>query len=190
VSSICFLDRVNAACFALGCFDGPERHHDGPDHVGVRHCTFRRGAHLVSLGFFLGSGEAILSTDQVSWRLAYGLVGVLLVAYLAEACVAAPLHRELERRGSTSLLAYWLVGAATGAAPFAAYGLVEVLARLRSPAGSIQGIDLRFAAGWGAIGILFGVASATLFWWTFIRRTRSTSSMSGLEVEGESMDTL
>src|SRR4029453_11586932 len=122
------------------------------------------------LGLF--SSGTTLSTDQVSWRLAY----VLPVAYLAEACVAAPLHRELERRRNTSLLAYWLVGAATGAAPFAAYGLVEVLARLRSSAGTIQGIDLRFAAGWSAIGILFGVASATLFWWTTIRRTRSTSS--------------
>jgi hypothetical protein len=53
------------------------------------------------LGLF--SSGTTLSTDQVSWRLAY----VLPVAYLAEACVAAPLHRELERRRNTSLLAYW-----------------------------------------------------------------------------------
>jgi hypothetical protein len=176
VSSICFLDPVNAACFALGCLDGPELTMTGRTMLGFVIAPFGGVLTFFLLGLFLSSGETILSTDQVSWRLAYGLVGVLLVAYLAEACVAAPLHRELERRRNTSLLAYWLVGAATGAAPFAAYGLVEVLARLRSHAGSIQGIDLRFAAGWGAIGILFGVASATLFWWTTIRRTRSTSS--------------
>ena len=105
------------------------------------------------LGLFLGSSGRTLSTDLASWRLAYGLVGILLVAYLAEACVAAPLHRELERRGSTSLLAYWFVGAATGAAPFALmvwsrfwHGSARTLDRFREStcASLLDGVRLEF----------------------------------------------
>jgi hypothetical protein len=72
VSSICFLDPANAACFALGCLDGPELTMTGRTMLGFVIAPFGGVLTFFLLGLFLSSGETILSTDQVSWRLAYG----------------------------------------------------------------------------------------------------------------------
>jgi hypothetical protein len=72
----------------------------------------------------------ILDTLRGVWALARV---VFPLGYLVEACVAAPLHVQLQRRDRISFVTYCGVGAVAGVAPFLFYGLLTTVSMLRSP---------------------------------------------------------
>jgi hypothetical protein len=122
--------------------------------------TFVREA----VGFVIAPIGAVVAVVAYFW-LVYGLipasplvVWVLMFAYPAELIIALPGHLLLKRRRVRTLLAYMLLGAATGVTAFI------VLA-------TAQGWTLRPWAAW--IGVGAGIASALVVWSVAIVRRQS-----------------